>query len=201
MDTTTIRSVAALVAGFAAIAGLGLAAPAHADSGAYIGGSVGDATIEVDVPDAENIDNVFEFDESDFAWKAFGGFNFDLAVIDLAIEGGYVDLGSPSGPVADADIGEDIDIGLDVTGWDVFGLVGFELGPVGIFGKAGMISWDADTTIEAIETGSDDGTDPAYGVGARFTLGSLEIRGEYEFFDIDAAEDVYMLSAGVVFAF
>lgn len=200
MDTNTIRSVAALVASFVAITGLGLAGPAHAESAAYIGGSVGDATVQVDVPDAENIDNVFEFDESDFAWKAFGGFDFDLTVVDLAIEGGYVDLGSPSGPVADIDIGEDIEIGLDVSGWDVFGLVGFELGPIGIFGKAGVISWDADTTIEAIETG-DDGTDPAYGVGARFKLESFEIRGEYEYFDIDSAEEVYMLSAGVVFRF
>jgi hypothetical protein len=92
-------------------------------------------------------------------------------------------------------------VGLDITGWDVFGLVGINLGPVGLFAKAGMISWDADATIDAIDAGSDDGTDPAYGIGARFTLGTLEIRGEYEYFDIDSAEDVYMLSAGLVFNF
>jgi outer membrane immunogenic protein len=195
MDTKITRSVAALIAGFVVITGTGLSEPAQADSAAYIGGSVGDATIEVDVPDAGNIDNVFEFDESDFAWKAFGGFDFDLTVLDLSIEGGYVDLGSPSGPV------EDTEIGLDVTGWDVFGLVGIELGPIGVFGKAGVISWDADTTIDAIETGGDDGTDPAYGIGARFKFETLEIRGEYEYFDIDSAQDVYMLSAGAVWRF
>lgn len=195
MDTKTVRSVAALVASSVAIAGFGLAEPAYADSAAYIGGSVGDATVQVDVPEEDEIGDVFEFDESDFAWKAFGGFNFDLAVIDLAIEGGYVDLGAPSGRVADTEIE------VDVTGWDLFGLAGIELGPIGVFAKAGMISWDADTTIEAIGTGGDDGTDPAYGIGARFNLGSLEIRGEYEYFDIDTAEEVYMLSAGVAFAF
>lgn len=196
MDTKTVRSVAALVASFVAIAGFGLAEPAHADSAAYIGGSVGDATVQVDVPEEDEIGAVFEFDESDFAWKAFGGFNFDLAVVDLAIEGGYVDLGAPSGRVADTEIE------VDVSGWDVFGLAGIELGPIGVFAKAGVISWDADTTIEAIgDSRGDDGTDPAYGIGARFNLGSLEIRGEYEYFDIDSAEEVYMLSAGVAFAF
>src|SRR5690606_8616130 len=93
------------------------------------------------------------------------------------------------------------EIEVDVTGWDLFGLAGIELGPIGVFAKAGMISWDADTTLGEIATGGDDGTDPAYGIGARFTLGSLEIRGEYEYFDIDSAEEVYMLSAGVAFAF
>lgn len=195
MDTIKMPSVAAPAAALVAIAGFGLAAPAQADSGPYIGGSVGDATIQVDIPDEDNIGEVFEFDESDFAWKAFGGYNFDLAVIDLAIEGGYVDLGAPS--VGDAAT----EIEVDVSGWDVFGLAGIELGPIGVFAKAGMINWDADTTLGELATGSDDGTDPAYGVGARFTLGSLEIRGEYEYFDIDSADEVYMLSAGVAFAF
>jgi hypothetical protein len=187
MDMKIPRSAATLVAGFFALIATGIVEPAHAESAAYIGGSVGDATIQVDVPDANDIDNVFEFDESDFAWKVFGGFDFDLTVVDLAIEGGYVDLGSPSGPV------QDTEIAVDVTGWDLFGLVGIELGPIGVFGKAGMITWDADTTIDAIETGGDDGTDPAYGVGARFKFEALEIRGEYEYFDIDTAQDVYLL--------
>jgi hypothetical protein len=171
---------------------------AHAQSGAYLGGSVGSATIAVDIPD-ENLGEVFEFDENDFAWKAFGGYNFDLGVVDLAIEGGYVDLGAPSGDL----LGSQVE--LDVTGWDVFGVLGVDIGPVGVFAKAGMVSWDAAASINNIDTGEDDGTDPAYGVGARFNLGNLEIRGEYEYFDIDPedanSEDVYMLSAGLVFNF
>jgi hypothetical protein len=197
MDTfsKTLRSAAGLLAGFMALGGLAMMSPAHAQGAFYIGGSVGDATIQVDVPDADDIDNVFEFDESDFAWKAFAGYDFDLEVLDLAIEGGYVELGSPSGPV------EGTEIELDVNGWDVFGLVGIELGPIGVFGKAGVISWDVERTIEAIESDSNDGTDPAYGIGARFKLEAFEIRAEYEYFDIDTAEEVYMLSAGVVWRF
>jgi outer membrane immunogenic protein len=198
MQDLTVRKNVLLnvISTCASAAALGMLpfAAANADSGPYIGGSVGSVTIEAEIPD-ENLGEVFDFDENDFAWKVFGGYNFDLTVVDLAIEGGYVDLGSPSGDF----LGSAVE--FDVTGWDVFGLVGINLGPVGLFAKAGMITWDADATIDAIDAGSDDGTDPAYGVGARFTLGTLEIRGEYEYFDIDTAEDVYMLSAGLVFNF
>ncbi|MGH7944218.1 MAG: outer membrane beta-barrel protein [Opitutaceae bacterium] len=169
-------------------------ATVNAESGLYAGGSLGSATIQAEVADPGS-SSVFEFDENDFAWKAFAGYNFDLVVIDLGIEGGYVDLGAPSGDFA----GNSID--LDVTGLDVFGVAGIDLGPIGVFAKAGVISWDADATLNGIDEGSEDGNDPAYGVGARFALGTLEIRGEYEYFDLDTVEDVYMLSAGLVFRF
>jgi hypothetical protein len=94
-----------------------------------------------------------------------------------------------------------VPVGLDVTGWDIFGVAGVDIGPVGVFAKAGMISWDLDAFVDGVEEGSDDGSDPAYGVGAKFNLGSLEIRGEYEYFDLESTDDVYMLSAGFVFHF
>lgn len=180
-----------------------IAPEARAEGGFYAGGSVGSVTIQADIPDAENIDEVFEFDENDFAWKAFGGFSFDLEVLDLAFETGYVDLGAPSGDPAGTNVE------LEVDGWDYFGLAGLQLGPIGVFAKAGFISWDLETTIGGLDIGGedgdgigdDDGTDPAYGVGARFNLGSLEIRGEYELFDLDSVDDVYLLSAGAVWRF
>lgn len=184
------------VATCASAAALGLVpfTDALADSGPYIGGSVGSATIQADIPD-QNLTDVFKFDENDFAWKAFAGFNFDLPVLNLAIEGGYVDLGAPSGNLFGSQVN------LDLNAWDVFGLVGVDLGPVGLFAKAGVVSWDAKATIDSFGSGSDSGTDPAYGIGARFNLGSLEIRGEYEYFDIESTDDVYMLSAGIVVHF
>jgi hypothetical protein len=178
---------AVAVAGFVPFA-------AQADSGFYAGGNVGGATISTDIPD-EDLGEVFEFDENDFAWKAFGGYRFDLPLIDLGIEGGYVDLGSPSGNLLG------FPVSLDVTGWDVFGVAGVDLGPVGIFAKAGLIAWDVSAFVDGIEEAGDDGSDPAYGVGAKFEIGSLEIRGEYEYFDLDSTDDVYMLSAGLVYHF
>jgi hypothetical protein len=190
--TTLLHAVLGLV--FVSAAGLVPFQTASAQSGLYIGASAGSATIEDEIPD-EDLGEVFSFDEDDFAWKVFGGYRADLTALALGVELGYVDLGAPSGDFLGSSIG------LDLTGWDLFGLIGVELGPIGLFAKAGVISWNVDATIDGIRAGEDDGTDPAYGIGARFNLGSVELRGEYEMFDLDTVDDVYMLSLGVAFGF
>jgi outer membrane immunogenic protein len=169
----------------------------YADSGFYLGGSVGNATTEFDSDDVE-------FDEDDFAWKGYGGFNFDVIVVDLAVEAGYVNFGSPGGSVNIPGVGE-VGADADVDALTGFGLVGLELGPIGVFAKAGVVSWDAEASVDAIGELDESGTDPAYGVGARFSLGSVELRAEYEMFDIDIdgtdSSDLSMLSAGLVWTF
>jgi hypothetical protein len=60
------------------------------DTGFYLGGSVGDTTLEAEFDDPIG-DNTFTFDESDFSWNAFGGINYDLPVIQLGIEAGSDD--------------------------------------------------------------------------------------------------------------
>jgi hypothetical protein len=188
-----------------AIAALMLAGNANAQL--YIGGSVGSATVAVDLTDPEDVGEVFEFDENDFAWKAFGGYNWDLGAVDLGVEVGYVDLGAPSADVAFDVDGEPevVALGLDVDGLDAFAVLGFDIGPIGLFAKAGMVSWDASFSAAGLNVYSEDGSDPAYGIGASFALGNLEIRGEYEMFDLDpdiaSSPDVYMLSAGLVYNF
>jgi len=168
-----------------------LSAESRADSGFYLGGSVGTAGVEIDTGDPANPVN---FDEDDFAWKAFVGYNIDLPIIDLGVEAGYVNLGGPS-----ADVGG-VQFAVDTDGFEAFGLLGFNLGPIGVFAKAGVIAWDAEFSIDGV-TGTDDGTDPAYGIGAKIGLGSLAFRLEYELFDIEDTEDVAMISAGVVWTF
>lgn len=182
-----------LVAGLLASALL-LAGPAMADSGFYLGGSLGKTTLEADFVDPFGGES-FRFEEDDSSWKAYGGFTFDLPVIKLGVEGGYRDLGGPSGEIAGDTYG------LDVTAFDAFGVAGFDLGPVSLFGKYGFISWDADLTISGFDAGSDDGTDTAYGLGAAINIGSFQIRAEYEVFDISDVEDLYMMSAGFVYTF
>ena len=182
-----------LVAGLLASVLL-LAGPAMADSGFYLGGSLGQTTLAADFEDPIE-GGSFAFDEDDSSWKAYGGFTFDLPVVRLGVEGGYRDLGGPSVTYqAQA-------YGVDVTAWDAFGVAGFDLGPVTLFGKLGFISWDADLTIAGFDVGSDDGTDTAYGLGAAINLGSFQIRAEYEMFDVSDVEDLYMLSAGFVYTF
>ena len=194
----------------AALLALAPLSVSHADSGFYVGGSVGTAAIEIDVPE------VPDFDEDDFAWKVFGGYKFGLLpIVDLGIEGGYVDFGAPSQDVSDTNVGLAASVGADATAFDVFGVVGVGLGPIDVFGKVGLVYWDAgltasltdldDPSNNVSESVSDDGSDFAYGIGASLSLGSLEVRGEYELFDIDPADidgvDVSMWSVGLVFHF
>ena len=167
-----------------------------AESGFYMGGSLGTAAVEANVVDGIELpDPAPIFDEDDFGWKFLAGYDFALSeAFTLGIEGGYVDLGSPSADVFT------VPVSLDPTGLNLYGTAGVDIGPVGLFAKYGFVDWEVAGSIDGIEF-DDDGNDPAYGVGLRFTLGSVEIRGEYEIFDISDAEDVTLLSAGLVVRF
>ncbi|WP_455220224.1 outer membrane beta-barrel protein [Kaarinaea lacus] len=166
-------------------------AVAGSDSGFYLGGSIGQSTIKGTGQDPTSGD--FTFNEQDAGYKIFAGYNFGIIpLIDLAVEGSYVDFGNPSTSIPG--VGS-VELGL--TGWDAFGLGALTFGPFSVFGKMGLISWDSDSSLG----GSDSGSDPAYGLGAKFILGSLAIRAEYEYFDINELSDLYMLSAGVSWTF
>ena len=167
-------------------------APAESEAGGYIGGSIGQSYIALDTGTVAVPAN---FDEEDFGWKLMAGYNFDFAVITLGVEADYVDFGAPSADV----LGSQLEV--DANGFAGFGTVGFDLGPVGVFAKLGVISWDASFSVDGFDAGSDDGTDTAYGVGVKFGLASVEIRGEYEIYDIEDSDDVAMLSVGLVWRF
>ncbi len=151
---------------------------AGADSGFYVGAGVGDASVKEG-----------DFDASDSAYKIFGGYNIGfIPLVDFAVEASYVDFGNPSTSLGN----------VEVTGLNAFGLAGLSFGPFGVFAKAGAISWDMDSTINSVSS-SDSGTDPAYGIGARFAFGSFAVRAEYEVYDLDA--DLDMVSVSGVFTF
>ena len=167
---------------FVCLAGFFLGVPAAAvagtDSGFYIGAGVGDASVKE-----------ADFDASDSAYKIFGGYNIGfIPLVDFAVEASYVDFGKPSTTAGS----------VEISGVNAFGLAGLSFGPFGIFAKAGMINWDADSTFGST-TSSESGTDPAYGVGARLAFGSFAVRAEYEVYDLDA--DLDMVSISGVFTF
>jgi hypothetical protein len=155
---------------------------ASADSGFYLGASAGNATIDGTVPGTS-----VSFDESDTAFKAFVGFRLISLV---AIEGGYVDFGKPTGSNAS----------VDLTGVDLFGVLNLPVGPINLFAKAGVFQWETDTTAAGVSQ-SNDGNDLAYGVGAAIRFGSLGVRAEYELFDISDFDTVAMYSLGLEYSF
>jgi opacity protein-like surface antigen len=161
-------------------------ATAEQESGPYIGGSLGQAWLDVSEDDVD-------FDDDDWGYKIFAGYNFSIiTLLDLAVEGSYVDFGeASSAEILDQDVG--------IIGWDLFGLACLNLGPIGVFGKVGQILWDSDS--DAIQDFLDDsGNDMAYGIGVKFQIASFGVRAEYESFDIDIA-DVGFLSLGVSLTF
>jgi hypothetical protein len=157
------------------------AAIAGADSGFYVGAGAGDTTVKV---------SDSNFDESDTSYKIFGGYNIGfIPLVDFALEVSYVDFGKPSTATES----------VDVSGVNAFGLAGLSFGPLGLFAKAGIISWNTDVTVNGVST-EDSGTDPAYGLGARLAFGSFAIRAEYEVFDLENA-DLGMASVSGVITF
>ncbi len=175
--TLKARSIFKTAAALAPMAALLFCAPAVADSGAYIGGSIGQSYLDTGC-----------CDEDDSAWKVFGGYNFDVTFLNLAVEAEYVDFGTyhSYGSIQVYD--------YDVDALAGFGVAGLDLGFIGFFAKAGVANWDV---------GSQDGTDPAYGIGARLTFSSVEVRAEYEYFDIDnfRYSDLSLLSIGAAWTF
>ncbi|HWS13749.1 MAG TPA: outer membrane beta-barrel protein, partial [Rhodocyclaceae bacterium] len=71
-----------------------------------------------------------------------------------------------------------------------------------LFARVGAIDWSADLSAPGTGiSGSDDGTDLTYGVGAQFRVWGLSLRAEYEMFDISDADTVDMISASVTWTF
>jgi len=162
---------------------------AGSDSGFYLGGAIGSASNDVAFDE-------LEYSDDDTGYKVFAGYNFGLVpTIDLAVEGSYVDFGDSSVDIIDENVS------TQTTAWDVFGVAGFNLGPVGVFGKLGMVAWDNEVSLStAADTFTEDGSDPAYGIGAKIQLQSFSIRAEYEYFDLEYTT-IDFISIGASYTF
>lgn len=160
-----------------------------AHAGVFLGGSIGQATLEEDIAG-------IGFEGDDSAWKAFGGFRF---MKFFAIEGGFIDFGS----IDDVLPGNSLEVDLD--GWNAVAVGTIPIGRnFEIFGKAGIIYWESDTTIVMGETTSrsDDDFDATIGFGVGFDLTErVLIRVEWESFEISTTDEVNLLSAGIEFRF
>ena len=125
-----------------AIACMLFSAQSRAESGFFIGGSVGQANVELS--DSDPVDPL-AFDEDDLGYKLFGGYNWQFTILSLGVEAGYVNFGKPSADIPLVGMLE-----LETTGINAFGVVGVQLGPIGVFGKYGVMSWDAEATIDGL---------------------------------------------------
>jgi len=179
---------------------IGMTAPAYAKkkSGFYLGGSVGYSAIAVEFSEVDLGD--VKFNETDVGFKAYGGYRL---IPFLAVEGGYVDFGNPSGTLSN-DEGLPIEAEIGLNGWDLSAVGILPLGIFDLFARVGYFWWDADVKAafeDETDRESDSGSDLTYGIGGQVWLGQLAIRGEIELFDISEADNVWMFSAGVAYRF
>jgi hypothetical protein len=154
-----------------------------ADNGIYVGGSLGQANVEID-------EGPIDIDGDDTGFKVIAG----IRPLDwLAVEANYVNFGEV----------EDDGLELDADGISAFAVGFLAVGPVDLFAKGGLVSWDSSVGLDGVsgDLRSDDGTDLAYGVGAQFRVWSLSLRAEYEVFDVDDVDDLNMISVGFTFTF
>ena len=152
-----------------------------ADNGIYIGVGLGQSSVEIDDVSAGE-----DFEGDDLGYKVI----FGVRPLDwLGFEANYINFGEPDDTVGGTKIESE---GYGITGY----AVGFlSLGPVDLFAKGGVVSWD--TKIDDADL---DGEDLAYGGGVQFRFLSLGLRAEYEMFDIEDA-DANMLSLSVTYTF
>jgi hypothetical protein len=156
-----------------------------ADNGFYLGGSIGQANLKID--DLSNGISTADFDADDMAWKLIAG----IRPLDwLGVEAAYVNFGEPEDTV----LGQKLQAEGD--GISAFAVGFLPTGPVDLYAKLGLISWDSKIS----GTFDDDGTDLAYGVGAQFRVLGLSIRAEYEKFDVSDV-DLDMISVGLTYTF
>jgi hypothetical protein len=165
-----------------AIAALATAPALAADSGFYVGGGVGQSTLQEDLPDGD------DFDENDTAWKGFAGYRFGgvIEIIDFAGELTYRDFGNPDGKGFE----------FEASGYDLSGLGIVTLGPFDLFARLGIGRYSVDSDLD-----DDDSTSEIYGVGAGFRLGKLNIRVEWERVEPDGVDNIDMYSINAYWQF
>ena len=180
------------------LAGLiAIASSANADSGFYAGASMGGATFEADFDQGGLPGLPSSIDEDDTAVKLFAGYKLDLPGPTLGVELSYASFGEPEIGLGAGSTTDEFTI--DTTALTVWGTAGIEAGPLDVYAKLGLASWDSEASSGFGEV-SDDGTDPAYGVGVATGLGPFEVRGELELYDLGGA-DMTMISVGVAYWF
>jgi OmpA-OmpF porin, OOP family len=151
------------------------------DSGFYVGAGFGEASQDFG-----------EFDDSDKAFKLFGGWSFNKY---FAVEGGYIDAGTMSDTIGQ--------LGVDISS-DGFFVEGLAKWPIGRYfapyAKFGYVFYDSTQKLtlgpmSASESESD--SDFIFGGGFEFNLTeNFRLRAEYEEVNLpDSAFDIISLAA------
>lgn len=171
---------------------IGTAAQA-ADNGVYLGAGVSQVKLD-DVGKDFDTGNLNDFKLDNTSWKLIGGFR---PIDNFAAELNYFDLGD------ERQTSGSQTFRVDGKAYGAFAVGFLPVGPIDLFGKAGLVRWESNATAGGpLSFRFDDkGTEFGWGVGAQARLGSLGARLEYEQFDVDHTDGVEALSLSVFWTF
>ena len=157
-----------------------------ADNGFYLGVASSDVSSDYAVSSvsASGADD-------DRGLKAIVGFR---PLDKFAIEANYVDFGETHVPISFPP--STLSIDSEAISVSAVGLIPLPL--VDLYGRLGMAHWESKT--EFLGTRKESGTDPTYGAGAQFRVGSFALRLEYERFDFDD-DSADLVSVGFTYTF
>ena len=151
---------------------------AVADSGFFIGGSIGAATLDED----------FEGLGLDTDSTSFG-FNAGWRFSDLfALEAGYHNFGKFEETL---DVGGLLsDVTVEADGFTVGFAASIPLGgTTSLFGRAGAFFWDADTAINDFNLARPEDNNLYYGAGADVTISArLSLIGDWTRYELEKTE-------------
>ncbi|MEZ5514892.1 MAG: porin family protein [Steroidobacteraceae bacterium] len=158
-----------------------------ADNGLYLGVGITESSVD-------DIGGSIDLDDTRF--KIIAG----LRPLDwLGAELNYFDLGKQDlGTAGSGNIK-----GNAIAAYAV-GYLGLDPAPIDLYVKAGLARWELDGSLSSALggfSGSDDGTEFAYGAGVQARLGSLAARLEYERFDLSNAGSATLYSLGITWTF
>jgi OmpA-like transmembrane domain len=152
-----------------------------ADTGLYIGGSLGDSMQGFDAA-------TFNVHSDTTGYKFAAGWR-PLSV--FAGELDYTDFGRAYGGINYA----------DTSGVGLFALGFLPIPVVDLYGKLGLVDWRTDVQSPFMGGFHRNGTDLGYGFGAGTSWGSIGARIEYERYEVGHANDMGLASLGLIWTF
>lgn len=142
----------------------------------FVGAGIGQS----DIDDSAHAVSV---DETDTAWKFYGGM---MITDNFGFEAGWTDLGDASSGAVD-------------TETEAFYAAGIAALPVSetlsVYAKVGIAFWDQD-----INSTNYDGEDVMYGIGAKYKfMDQFHVRLEWEQYNADLEASAYTVGLGLQF--
>lgn len=185
------------------IATLGVAAAAFAlpaaaqvnTSSIYVGGSIGQATMD---EQCEGVTAGVSCDDKDTAWRILGGYQINR---NFAVELGYHNFGEAKASAAG------VEAKVKMSAWELVGVGMFPLAnQFSVYGKLGLIYGTADGTSNVGVSADESGTGWTWGLGGQFdVMRNLGLRLEFQQYkDVGGSNgggDVNVVSVGAIWRF